>query len=76
LAAAFWCRKARFPYELECQGEVRDLLLVCDPRLPHAGAALAAADRVGFVLGCGDGYGHDVFATGPARLTVTDFRVE
>lgn len=38
--------------------------------------ALAAADQVGFVLGGGDGYGHGVFATGPARLVVTDFRVE
>lgn len=38
--------------------------------------ALAEADRVGFVLGGGDGYGHGVFATGPARLIVTDFRVE
>jgi hypothetical protein len=38
--------------------------------------ALAGADRVGFVLGGGDGYGHGVFATGPARLVVTDFRVE
>ena len=39
-------------------------------------AALAGADQVGFVLGGGDGYGHGVFATGPARLIVTDFRVE
>ena len=39
-------------------------------------AALAEADRVGFVLGGGDGYGHGVFATGPARLIVTSFRVE
>jgi hypothetical protein len=38
--------------------------------------ALANADQVGFVLGGGDGYGHGVFATGPARLIVTDFRVE
>lgn len=38
--------------------------------------AVANADRVGFVLGGGDGYGHGVFATGPARLTVIDFRVE
>ncbi len=38
--------------------------------------ALAGADQVGFVLGGGDGYGHGVFATGRARLTVTDFRVE
>jgi hypothetical protein len=38
--------------------------------------ALAAADQVGFVLGGGDGFGHGVFATGPARLVVTEFRVE
>jgi hypothetical protein len=38
--------------------------------------ALADADQVGFVLGGGDGFGHGVFATGPARLIVTDFRVE
>jgi hypothetical protein len=39
-------------------------------------AALAEADQVGFVLGGGDGFGHGIFATGPARLIVTDFRVE
>ena len=39
-------------------------------------SALAAADQVGFVLGGGDGYGHGVFATGRARLVVTDFRLE
>jgi len=39
-------------------------------------AAVAEADQVGFVLGGGDGYGHGVYATGPARLIVTDFRVE
>ncbi|HEY1606797.1 MAG TPA: hypothetical protein VGF77_14490 [Allosphingosinicella sp.] len=39
-------------------------------------AALAAADRVGFVLGGGSGYGHGVAATGRARLTILDFRVE
>jgi hypothetical protein len=38
--------------------------------------ALANASEVGFVLGGGDGVGHGVFATGPARLVVTDFRVE
>ena len=38
--------------------------------------ALANADQVGFVLGGGDGFGHGVFATGPARIIVTDFRVE
>jgi hypothetical protein len=39
-------------------------------------SAVTAADQVGFVLGGGDGYGHGVFATGRARLIVTDFRVE
>lgn len=39
-------------------------------------AALANADQVGFVLGGGDGVGHGVHATGPARLIVIDFRVE
>lgn len=39
-------------------------------------AALASADQVGFVLGGGDGVGHGIFATGPARLVITYFRVE
>ncbi len=39
-------------------------------------AAIDAADRAGFVLGGGTGYGHGVFATGRARLTVLEFRVE
>ncbi len=39
-------------------------------------AALADADQIGFVLGGGDGLGHGVHATGPARLIVTSFRVE
>lgn len=39
-------------------------------------AALADASRVGFVLGGGDGLGHGVYATGPARIVVTDFKVE
>jgi hypothetical protein len=38
--------------------------------------AIVDADQVGFVLGGGDGYGHGVFATGRARLIVTDFRIE
>ena len=38
--------------------------------------AIIEADQVGFVLGGGDGYGHGIFATGPARLIVKDFRVE
>jgi len=38
--------------------------------------AKAQAGEVGFVLGGGDGYGKGVIATGPARIVVTDFRVE
>lgn len=38
--------------------------------------AVQNADQVGFVLGGGDGYGHGVYATGRARLIVTEFRVE
>jgi len=38
--------------------------------------AVANAERVGFVLGGGDGYGHGVYSTGPARFTVTHFGVE
>jgi hypothetical protein len=38
--------------------------------------AVADADQVGFVLGGGDGFSHGVSATGPARLVVTEFRVE
>jgi hypothetical protein len=34
------------------------------------------AARVGFTLGGGDGYGHGVYATGRARLLVTEFKVE
>lgn len=36
--------------------------------------ARANADRVGFVLGGGTGYGHGV--TGPATITILDFRVD
>jgi hypothetical protein len=39
-------------------------------------AALADAGRIGFVLGGGDGLGHGVYATGPARLVVTAFKIE
>ncbi len=38
--------------------------------------AVADAERVGFVLGGGTGYGHGVFATGQARLTITYFGIE
>lgn len=33
------------------------------------------AARAGFVLGGGTGYGHGVFATGPARIVVTGFEI-
>jgi hypothetical protein len=38
--------------------------------------AIEAADQVGMVLGGGDGYGHGVFATGRATLTLMAFRIE
>lgn len=39
--------------------------------------AKAKADRVGFVLGGGTGYGHGVYATGEgARFTILDYRIE
>lgn len=37
--------------------------------------ALENAGRVGFVFGSDGGRGHGVFATGPARLTVTQFEI-
>lgn len=37
--------------------------------------AVRNADRVGFTLGGGDGYGHGVYASGPARFVVTSFQV-
>ena len=38
--------------------------------------ALANASRIGFVLGGGDGLGHGVYATGPAKLIIKSFTVE
>lgn len=38
--------------------------------------AIANAGQVGFVLGGGDGYGHGIYATGPARLIITEFSVQ
>jgi hypothetical protein len=34
------------------------------------------AGRIGFTLGGGDGFGHGVYATGPARVVVTAFKVD
>ena len=34
------------------------------------------AERVGFTFGGGDGYGHGITVTGPARFVVTSFRIE
>ena len=39
-------------------------------------AAKAEADRVGFVFGGGDGLGHGVYATGPAKFTILAFEVQ
>lgn len=39
-------------------------------------AAKAKAERVGFVLGGGTGYGHGVSATGQATLTILSFTIE
>lgn len=38
--------------------------------------ALRDADRIGFTFGGNHGLGHGVFATGPARFTLLDFRVD
>lgn len=40
-------------------------------------ASIQQAERVGFVLGGGDGYGHGIYATGPgARIVVLEYVVE
>ncbi len=45
--------------------------------LPQAFArAKAEAAEVGFVFGSVGGRGHGVYATGPARFTVVDFKIE
>src|SRR5688500_17707385 len=37
--------------------------------------AIREAERVGFTFGGGDGFGHGVYATGPARFVVISFQV-
>ena len=37
--------------------------------------AIRDADRVGFTFGGGDGWGHGVYATGPARFVLTAFEI-
>lgn len=45
--------------------------------LPEAfQAALAQPGEIGFTFGGDSGLGHGVYATGPARFTVLDFRVQ
>jgi hypothetical protein len=39
-------------------------------------AALRNADRIGFTFGGGDGFGHGVYATTPAKFTMLEFKVE
>lgn len=49
-----------------------------EPAAAHAAAfrdALADAGRIGLVFGSTSRRGHGVHSTGPARLTVTDFRI-
>ena len=38
--------------------------------------AVQNAERVGFTFGGGTGYGHGVFASGPARFTLLSFVIE
>jgi hypothetical protein len=38
--------------------------------------ALRNADRIGFTFGGGDGFGHGVYATTPAKFTMLEFKVE
>jgi hypothetical protein len=47
-----------------------------DKNLARFQEAVAGAGRIGFVLGGGDGAGHGIYATGPARIVVTSFRLE
>jgi hypothetical protein len=37
--------------------------------------AVRDAERVGFTFGGGNGYGHGVYATGPARFVLTGLQV-
>lgn len=46
-----------------------------DKNLDAFNTSLADAGRIGFVLGGGDGYGHGVYSTGPARIIVTSFTI-
>jgi len=39
-------------------------------------AALADAASVGFVFGSSSGLGHGVYASGPAKFTILDFRID
>lgn len=43
---------------------------------PQMLAAIDNAERVGFVMGSAGARGHGVFATGPAKFTLLDFRIE
>jgi hypothetical protein len=66
-------------YVLEARFDANWTAILTSSRASNPAAfdsALVDAGRVGFVLGGGDGLGHGVFATGPARLVVTEFRVE
>lgn len=66
-------------FVLEARFDQNWTAIMSSSRASHPDAFQAAindAGRIGFVLGGGDGLGHGVFATGPARLVVTSFVVE
>lgn len=46
-----------------------------DSNSPLFAQALASADRIGFVLGGGTGYGHGVRATGAATFTIISYEI-
>ena len=65
-------------YTIEARFDDNWTAIMSSSRLTHPEAfadALANAGRIGFVLGGGDGLGHGVYATGPARLIVKSFAV-
>jgi hypothetical protein len=65
-------------YELEARFDQNWTAILSSSRESNPAGFQGAVDnagRIGFVLGGGDGLGHGVYATGPARLVVTRFEV-
>ena len=66
-------------YTIEVRFDDNWTAVMSSSRATHLEAfndALANASRIGFVLGGGDGLGHGVSATGPAKLIIKSFTVE